>query len=111
MRLFDNNRERMDFPGFRAQGLRAGSSVVEAGCETAVGARLKRAGGHWSVDGANAMLALRCCVLSSRYEDFWAERAAHPAQNPAPISRRCRTPLCVPTLQPPSDSRARRVAI
>ena len=27
--------------------------------------RLKRAGMHWSVDGANAILALRCSILSA----------------------------------------------
>ena len=26
---------------------------------------------HWTVAGANAVIALRCCKLSGRYEDFW----------------------------------------
>ena len=31
---------------------------------------------HWTVDGANAILALRCSVLSGRYADYWERRAA-----------------------------------
>ena len=54
-----------------------GSGVVESGCRTVVG-RLKRSGMYWTVSGANAILALRCCVLSGNYEDFWAERAETP---------------------------------
>ena len=73
----EKNRSRMRYPEFRAQGLCVGSGVVEAGCRTVVG-RLKRSGMYWSVSGANAILALRCCVLSGNYEDFWAERAETP---------------------------------
>jgi len=40
-----------------------------------VGTRLKRAGMHWSLRGANAIIALRSCRLSGRFEDFWARRA------------------------------------
>ena len=48
---------------------------VEAGCKTTIGARLKRAGMHWTVEGANAIIALRCCYLSGRFEDFWERRS------------------------------------
>ena len=71
----ESNRERMRYADFRAQGLCVGSGVVEAGCKTAVRARLKRAGMRWTVEGANAIISLRCCKLSGRYEDFWEERA------------------------------------
>jgi len=69
------NQHRMRYPEFRAQGLCTSSGVVEAGCKLTVGTRLKRAGMHWSQRGANAILALRCCRLSGRFEDFWARRA------------------------------------
>jgi hypothetical protein len=49
--------------------------VVEAGCKVAIGTRLKRAGMHWTLRGANAIIALRCCKLSGRFEDFWERRA------------------------------------
>jgi hypothetical protein len=69
------NRRRMRYPAFRAQGLCTSTAVVEAGCKVAIGTRLKRAGMHWTVRGANAIIALRCCKLSGRFEDFWERRA------------------------------------
>ncbi len=70
------NRHRMRYPEFRARGLCVGSGVVEAGCKTAIGVRCKRAGMHWTVAGADAIIALRCCLLSGRFEDFWERRSA-----------------------------------
>ena len=72
------NRHRMRYPQFRARGLCVSSGVVEAGCKQ-IGARLKRAGMRWTVAGANAIIALRCCILSGRFEDFWERRAANAA--------------------------------
>ena len=69
------NRRRMRYSAFRAQGLCTSTAVVEAGCKVAIGTRLKRAGMHWTVRGANAIIALRCCKLSGRFEDFWEHRA------------------------------------
>lgn len=65
---------RMRYPQFRAQGLFVGSGVVEAGCKTVIAARLKRSGMFWTVRGANAILALRCCRLSQRFGDYWESR-------------------------------------
>ena len=72
------NRHRIRYPQFRAKGLCISSGVVEAGCKQ-IGARLKRAGMRWTVAGANAIIALRCCLLSGRFEDFWERRAANAA--------------------------------
>lgn len=69
------NRERMRYPEFHAQGLCTSTGVVEAGCRVAIGTRLKRAGMHWTVCGANAIIALRCAKLSGRLEDFWERRS------------------------------------
>lgn len=69
------NRQRMRYPEFRAQGLCTSTGVVEAGCKVAIGTRLKRAGMHWTVAGADAIIALRCYKLSGRFEDFWERRA------------------------------------
>jgi Uncharacterised protein family (UPF0236) len=71
------NRERMRYPEFHAQGLCTSTGVVEAGCKLAIGTRLKRAGMHWTVRGADAIIALRCSKLSGRFEDFWERRAQH----------------------------------
>ena len=72
----DGNRTRMRYAEFRAAGLCTSTGVVEAGCKTAIGTRCKRAGMHWTVAGADAIIALRCCELSGRFEDFWERRSA-----------------------------------
>ncbi len=72
---FEVNKDRMRYPKFRKQGLFVGSGVIEAGCKTVLG-RLKRSGMFWTVRGANAIIALRCCQLSGRFEDYWEARRA-----------------------------------
>ncbi len=52
------------------------SRVIEAGCKTIIGQRLKRSGMRWTVGGANVIIALRCCQLSNRWEEFWEARSA-----------------------------------
>ena len=75
MDYFHKNAERMRYADFRKQGLFVGSGVVEAGCKTICGQRLKLSGMHWTVRGANAIIALRSCQLSGRWEEFWEARA------------------------------------
>lgn len=65
----------MKYAEFKKQGLFVGSGVVEAGCRMVIGQRLKQSGMHWTIEGANSIIALRCCVLSNRWEDFWADRS------------------------------------
>ena len=67
---FERNAERMRYPKFRRQHLFVGSGVIEAGCKTVVASRLKKSGMFWTVRGANAILALRCCHLNGRFEDY-----------------------------------------
>ncbi len=73
---FERNAERMRYPAFRRQHLFVGSGVIEASCKTVIASRLKRSGMFWTVRGANAILALRCCYLNGRFEDYWAGRRA-----------------------------------
>ena len=74
--FFQKHAERMRYPDFRRQHLFVGSGVIEAGCKTVIGSRLKQSGMFWTVRGANAILALRCCLLNGRFEDYWAARSA-----------------------------------
>jgi hypothetical protein len=39
-----------------------------------MGSRLKRSGMFWTVRGANAVIALRCCRHSRQFEDYWENR-------------------------------------
>jgi len=71
---FERNAERMRYPKFRRQHLFVGSGVIEAGCKTVVASRLKQSGMFWTLSGANAILALRCCILNDRFENYWESR-------------------------------------
>jgi hypothetical protein len=71
---FERNAERMRYPKFHRQHLFVGSGVIEAGCKTVIASRLKRSGMFWTVQGANAILALRCSYLNARFEDYWESR-------------------------------------
>jgi hypothetical protein len=73
---FERNAARMRYPKFRRQHLFVGSGVIEAGCKTVIGSRLKQSGMFWTVRGANAIIALRCCHLNGRFEDYWEARRA-----------------------------------
>ena len=73
---FEKNAERMRYPEFRRQHLFVGTGVIEAGCKTVIGSRCKQSGMFWTVRGANAILALRCCQFNARFEDYWEARRA-----------------------------------
>jgi len=73
---FATNASRMRYPEFRGKGLFVGSGVVEAGCKSVIGSRLKRSGMFWTVRGANAIIALRCCRINGRFEDYWEQHRA-----------------------------------
>jgi hypothetical protein len=73
---FERNAQRMRYPKYRRQHLFVGSGVIEAGCKTVIGSRLKQSGMFWTLRGANAIIALRCCHLNGRFEDYWGARRA-----------------------------------
>ena len=65
---FENNAHRMRYKWFRSRGLFVGSGLVESGCKSVIGQRLKLSGMRWTVTGAEAIIALRC-QQASRPED------------------------------------------
>lgn len=64
------NRRRMDYARCREMGLPIGSGSVESACKTVVQSRMKQAGMRWSRSGAQSMLALRCLLLSDRWDEL-----------------------------------------
>ena len=67
---------------YRAKGWFIGSGVVEAGCRTVVGKRLKQSGMFWSEEGATGVLNFRTLLLSGRFDAVWKDRAnTHAAKN------------------------------
>src|SRR5688572_30359649 len=68
---FENQQSRMLYKTYREQGLFCGSGVVEAGCKTVIGQRLKQSGMFWTESGASNVLALRCALKSHRWDECW----------------------------------------
>lgn len=68
---FHKHRNRMRYGTYRKLGYFYGSGVVEAGCKSVIGARLKQSGMFWTQTGAENVLALRCALLSHRWEQCW----------------------------------------
>jgi hypothetical protein len=79
---FERNRSRMGYQTFRQAGYFIGSGVVEAGCKTVVGQRLKQSGMLWSRTGACHLLMVRCALLSGWFEAFWKHHSS-PTQSQA----------------------------
>jgi hypothetical protein len=74
---FRNNRHRMRYQQFAAQGLPIGSGVVEAACKTLVTQRMKQSGMRWGEEGGQAILTLRGWTQSGdRFDRAWALLAA-----------------------------------
>jgi hypothetical protein len=69
------HKEMMRYADFRKRGFFIGSGVMEAGCKTVIGLRMKQSGMEWSLRGANAIISLRCVMKSGRLEDYWESRA------------------------------------
>jgi len=65
-----HNRRRMDYATCRRLGYPIGSGTIESACKTVVQARMKQAGMRWGRHGAQAMLALRCLLLSNRWHEL-----------------------------------------
>jgi len=68
---FEHNAPRMRYHWFRQCGLFTGSGVVEAGCKTVIGQRLKLSGMHWTAAGADAITTLRCQQASRPGDQIW----------------------------------------
>lgn len=73
---FRTNACRMRYAEYRTSNYFVGSGVIEAGCKNIIASRMKKSGARWSLRGANSIIALRCCLASNRFDDYWANRAA-----------------------------------
>ena len=73
LEYFIRNAQRMRYAVFRDLGMFIGSGVVEAGCKSVVGRRLKLSGMRWNIPGATGILTLRCHRGSNRWEEIWPQ--------------------------------------
>jgi hypothetical protein len=72
--FLDTHQARMHYGTYRKKGWFIGSGVIEAGCKTVVGKRLKQSGMFWSEPGASSVLQFRTILLSGRFDAFWTDR-------------------------------------
>ena len=70
---FRNQKHRMDYPTYEANGWYIGSGAVESACKTVVGQRLKGTGMRWSERGGDAVCHVRALYRSeaSQWDAFW----------------------------------------
>jgi hypothetical protein len=68
---FEHNAHRMRYQHFRDLGMFVGSGVVEAGCKSLAGQRLKLSGMRWTVAGATGIITLRCQDAGDRWDEIW----------------------------------------
>ena len=71
---FQTNASRTRYGYFRQQGFFIGSGVIEAGCKTVVGRRLKQSGMFWSQRGGDYLLTLRCMTMGPNFTQIWNAR-------------------------------------
>lgn len=69
--FFANHQQKMLYKTYRDQGLFYGSGVVEGGCRSVIGQRLKESGMFWTETGATSVLALRIALKSNRWDECW----------------------------------------
>lgn len=72
IKYLQHNRKRMNYFQLRQHHLSIGSGVVEAACKNLIGARMKKSGMRWTLEGGQIILTLRSLILSNRWEEFWA---------------------------------------
>jgi hypothetical protein len=65
LRYLVNNRNRIDYPRFRALGLPVGSGVIESAQKHVLQVRMKRAGQHWSTLRCPRMARLRAAYRTA----------------------------------------------
>jgi len=68
---FEHHQHRMLYKTYRKAGLFCGSGVVEAGCKSVIGQRLKNSGMFWTQSGGKSVLDLRCALKSNRWDECW----------------------------------------
>jgi hypothetical protein len=74
------NQWRMRYDEYLAAGYPIASGAIEGACRHLVKDRLERAGMHWTVPGAQAMLEVRSVYVSGQWEEYQVYRIAQEKQ-------------------------------
>jgi hypothetical protein len=76
----EKNQARMRYDQYLAAGYPIASGVIEGACRHLVKDRMERAGMHWTIPGAQAMLEVRSLYLSGNWDDYQAYRIQQETQ-------------------------------
>jgi hypothetical protein len=67
---YTNNRQRMDYPTYRAQGYQIGSGTIESGVKQIATQRMKVTGARWNLANARLVAKARAAFLSGQWDDL-----------------------------------------
>ncbi len=67
---YTNNRHRMDYPTYRANGYQIGSGTVESAVKQIAQQRLKVPGARWNLESARLVSKARAAFLSGQWPDL-----------------------------------------
>jgi hypothetical protein len=71
---FNKHRARMRYDEYLRQGYPIASGVIEGACRHLIKDRMERAGMHWTMVGAQAMLDLRSVWIGGSWDAFQQQR-------------------------------------
>lgn len=74
------NQQRMHYDAYLAAGYPIASGVIEGACRHLIKDRMERAGMHWTLAGAQAMLDVRSVWIGGYWEAFQQERIEREVQ-------------------------------
>ncbi len=77
---FANNASRMRYDAYLRAGYPIASGVIEGACRHVIKDRMEHGGMRWTLEGAQAMLDVRCVCASSEWENFGSWRQAEQAE-------------------------------
>ena len=64
-KYIDDNKEFIDYPSYKKEGLFVGSGAIDSGNKNVMQKRLKLSGMRWKIVRAQAIMALRCKLMST----------------------------------------------
>lgn len=76
-RYLSKNRQRMAYDEYLRRGYPIASGVIEGACRHLIKDRMERAGMHWTLEGAQAMLDLRSVWIGGQWTRFQEQRIQH----------------------------------
>ncbi len=71
---YTNNRQRMDYPTYRANGYQIGSGTIESGVKQIAEKRMKVSGARWNIDSARLVAKARAAFLSGQWDEVASRR-------------------------------------